>query len=296
MNAFNLKYDQPLFRPPSEAFSLILQITLGCSHNKCAFCEMYTDKKFKVRNIDDIIREVREISFLDNSYKKVFLADGDAMVLSTEKLKKILDTINEYLPKVRRISAYAKPKDLANKTVEELKLLNDAGLDLVYVGIESGDNELLKLINKGETFDSTVKGLQNAKAGGIRSSVMILNGLGGKKYSIQHAKNSAEVVNLTQPEYLSTLVLSFPYGLDHFKSRFAGEYEPMNSFDLIKEMRVFIENTNLEKSIFRSDHASNYLILKGVLSKDKQKILDSIDFALENPQNARLRPEWLRGL
>ncbi len=296
MNAFHLKYDQPLFRPPSEAFSLILQITLGCSWNKCAFCEMYTDKNFRVRDVDEVIKEIREISFLDNSHKKVFLADGDAMVLSTNKLKKVLDAVKEYFPKVRRVSAYAKPKDLANKSVEELKLLNEAGLDLVYVGIETGDNELLKLINKGETFESTVKGLQNAKAGGIKSSVMILNGLGGRKYSIQHAKNSAEVVNLTQPEYLSTLVLSFPYGMDHFKSRFNGEYQSMETMDLIKEMRVFIENINSENTIFRSDHASNYLILKGVLSKDKDKILNSIDAALENPQNARLRPEWLRGL
>ena len=296
MNFLPLKYEEPLFRPPSEAYSLILQITIGCSWNKCAFCEMYSKKKFKIRNTDEVIDEIKKVSLINNSFRKIFLADGDAIVLSANRLKKILDAINKYFPKVRRISAYAKPKNLATKSIEELKILKNAGLNLLYIGIETGDDELLNLINKNETFKSMADGLLKAKQVGIKCSVMILNGLGGKKYSLQHAKKSAELINLIQPEYLSTLVLSFPYGQSHYISRFSGDFIEMNTIDLIQEMRIFIENTDLKNTIFRSDHASNYLVLKGILSKDKEKILKNIDFVLNNPKNANLRPEWSRGL
>ena len=145
MDSFPLKYSEPVFRPPSEAYSLILQVTLGCSWNKCSFCEMYTSKKFKVRNPNDVIDEIKMLAPHSNSIKKVFLADGDAMMLTSAKLLNILSAIKKHLPKVRRISAYAKPKDLAAKSLQELKALKEAGLDLVYVGIESGDNEILKI-------------------------------------------------------------------------------------------------------------------------------------------------------
>ncbi len=296
MNYLPINYDTPLFRPPSEAYSLILQLTLGCSWNRCSFCEMYSTKKFKVRNPNDIIDEINQIASIDSSIQKIFLADGDAMVLSTPKLIKILDSINSNFPRIRRISAYAKPKDLSTKTINELKQLKDSGLSMVYVGIESGDNELLKLVNKGETFDSTVKGLLNAKNAGIKSSVMVLNGLGGQVYSEQHAINSAKVINITQPEFASTLVLSFPFGENHYKDRFNGEYKPMNTIELIKELKIFIETTELNSTVFRSDHASNYLVLKGILSKDKNKILNNIDFAINNIDKANLREEWQRGL
>ena len=296
MNLFPLKYEEPLFRPPSEAYSLILQITIGCSWNKCAFCEMYSKKKFRIRDPEEIIDEIKKVSLLDNSFRKIFLAAGDAMVLSAKKLKKILDAINKYFPKIRRISAYAKSKNLANKSIEDLELLKNAGLNLLYIGIETGDDELLKLINKDETFKTTANGILKAKQAGIKSSVMILNGLGGKKYSLQHAKKSAELINLIQPEYLSTLVLSFPFGQNHYIKRFDGEYISMNTIDLIKEMRIFIENTNLKNTIFRSDHASNYLVLKGILYRDKEKLLRNINFVLNNPKNAILRPESSRSL
>jgi radical SAM superfamily enzyme YgiQ (UPF0313 family) len=178
----------------------------------------------------------------------------------------------------------------------ELKKIREAGLKLIYVGIESGDDEVLRMVNKGETAASTTEGLIKARGAGVKSSVMILNGLGGKNYSRQHAFNSAKVVNAVQPEYLSTLVLSYPHGLEHFEKRFRGDFYPCEIPDLLQELKVFIGHTRLEQTVFRSDHASNYLILKGMLGRDKERMLDEIDTALKDPGGSGLRPEWMRGL
>jgi radical SAM superfamily enzyme YgiQ (UPF0313 family) len=289
-------YDEPLFRPPSEAYSLIFQITTGCAWNRCTFCEMYTKKRFRTKSFDEIKAEIRTAAGMNLGVKKVFLADGDAMVLSATKLLPILSEINSQLKGIRRISAYAKPKDLASKSLEELKALKAAGLELVYVGVESGDDEVLKHVNKGETFESTKEGLLKAKKAGIKLSLMILNGLGGKELSRQHAENSAKLLNVVQPEFASVLVLSFPYGEGHFKERFEGDFTVLNTKELIEEMRIFLINTNLEQTVFRSDHASNYLVLKGILGRDKEKLTAAVDRVLQNPNQAGLRKEWERGL
>ncbi|MCK4568841.1 MAG: radical SAM protein [Bacteroidales bacterium] len=293
---YQITYHEPLFRPPSEAYSLILQPTIGCSWNRCAFCEMYTTKKFSIRDIEEVKAEVRSVNEDGENVRKVFLADGNAMVLPLDYILELLGELRETFPKLIRVSAYALPKDLLAKTDEELSAIREAGLKLIYVGIESGDDEVLQMVNKGETHASTVEGLLKSKKAGIKSSVMILSGLGGKKYSRQHAENSAKVVNAIQPEFLSTLVLSYPHGMEHFKKRFKGDFEPCEIPDLLEELKIFISNTELEQSIFRSDHASNYLILKGTLGREKERMLQEIDAALENPGMAGLRPEWLRGL
>ncbi|MDM8159260.1 radical SAM protein [Labilibaculum sp. K2S] len=291
-----INYHEPLFRPPSEAFSLILQVTLGCAWNKCAFCEMYSSKNFTLRKDEDVFAEIDSLSAQANNIRKVFLADGNAMVLSFDKMSRLLDKLKSAFSRLTRVSAYAIAKDIEAKTDEELRILAEKGLKLLYVGIESGDNELLKAINKGENFESTSHALQRARKAGIKLSVMILNGLGGKKYSRQHALNSAKVVNEIQPEFLSTLVLSHPYGEDHFIKKFNGDFIPLNTIELIAEMKVFIENLELSQSIFRSDHASNYLILRGNFPRDKQEMLNRINGVLDDPANAQLRPEWMRGL
>lgn len=293
---FNRSYNEPLFRPPSEAYSLIFQITLGCSWNKCAFCEMYTSKKFKVKQEEEVFQEIEHISLRNNDIRKVFLADGNAMVLSTDKLLRILQKLHASFPQLNRVSAYARSMDLENKSVGELKKLKDAGLKIIYVGIETGDDELLKKINKGENSESISKNLLKAKEAGIKLSVMILTGLGGKKFSSNHAKYSASIVNKIQPEFLSTLVLSFPFGIDHFKSRFNADFEEMKPMDLLKEQFEFISQTDLNNVIFRSDHASNYLALKGILGRDKESMLHQLESALNNPLGSALREEWQRGL
>jgi len=295
-NNFPLQYNEPLFRPPSEADSLILQVTFGCTWNKCAFCEMYTSKTFKIKEEADIIKEIHSTAKVLPGVRKIFLADGNPMVLTTKKLLVILTAIHEAFPKVRRVSTYALPRDILSKSLEELKELKDAGLKLLYVGIESGDDDLLKMINKGETFTSTKEGLLKAKEAGIKLSVIILNGLGGTEYSNQHAVNSAKILNEIQPEFASSLVLSFPFGVEHFKKRFDGNFIPLDITGLLKEMKVFISHTELEATIYRSNHASNYLVLEGILPRNKQQFIDQINYAINNPDIANLREEWQRGL
>jgi radical SAM superfamily enzyme YgiQ (UPF0313 family) len=257
---------------------------------------MYTSKKFRVKKEADIFKEIEVFGEYSSNIRKVFLADGNAFVLSFDRLSRILDKLNESFSKLTRISAYALPKDILSKTDEELQILAKKGLKLLYVGIETGDNELLQRINKGETFESTSEALIKARKAGLKLSVMILNGLGGNKYTEQHAINSANVINAIQPEYLSTLVLSFPYGVDHFKNRFDGDFEELDKAELILEMGNFISHLQLENTIFRSDHASNYLILKGILNRDKEELLGRISQVLRDPVHANLRPDWMRGL
>ena len=288
---YPINYDEPLFRPPSEGNSLIIQVTLGCSWNKCAFCEMYTSKKFTVRNEIDIFEEIEAFAPYAQQIKKVFLADGDPLVLSTPRLLRILEKLRNTFPNLRRISTYASPNNINNKTNKDLKSLKNAGLTLLYVGIESGDNEVLEAIQKGETFDSTVAGLNKAKKSGIDCSVMIIIGVGGKLFSKQHAVNSAKILNATQTKFASTLVLTAYKGVEHYKNRYKGNFVELSTSELFKEMRVFMECLALDETIFRSDHASNSLVLKGILGRDKQKFMLQIDDAILHPngENVRIR-------
>jgi radical SAM superfamily enzyme YgiQ (UPF0313 family) len=293
-----LPYIEPVFRPPSEARSLILQVTNGCSWNRCTFCEMYTQpqKSFNLKPQDQIEQELEAAAGAGVPVRRIFLADGDAMTLSFRRLRLILLAIGHYLPDVQRVSSYCLPRNLKNKTAAELEELKSLGLRLYYVGCESGDNLVLERVNKGENFDSSLSALRKIKAAGAKSSVMILNGMGGKHYSMQHAVNSARLMNEAQPEYLSTLVVSFPAGADRYQAGFNGEFEPLDQRGLFQEMHCLLENLELENTIFRSDHASNYLVLKGTLNRDKPRLLQTVRNALERPGAANLRPEWMRGL
>ena len=293
-----IRYINPVFRPPSEAQSLILPVTNGCSWNKCTYCEMYTEpqKKFAVRDEQETLDSIRNCGAqYANQVQRVFLGDGDAMVLSTRRLMTLLAAIKEHLPKVRRISTYCLPSNVRNKTVPELQELREAGLSLAYIGAESGDDEVLRKVNKGETFASTRDALDKLGAAGITRSVMLLNGLGGPTLTRQHAENSARLANLTQPEFLATSVVSFPQGEERFRAGFP-EWEPLNQQELFAEMEQFIQALELKRTVFRSDHASNWLVLKGVLGAEKDRMLQEVRQAMHNPASAKLRPDWARGL
>jgi len=292
---FPIQYHEPLFRPPSEARSLILQITLGCSWNKCSFCEMYTSKHFTARKEEDIFNEIETFSPHADQIRRIFLADGDPLVLSTDRLLRILTKIKDIFPKLQRVSTYASPSNLARKSNDELKELYEAGLTLLYVGIESGDSQVLECIQKGETFETTIEGLNKSKAAGINSSVMLINGVGGQELTHQHAVNSAKVLNETQPKYASTLVLTAHKGMAHFQNRYKGNFVELTQAQLFTEMQTFIETLELKETIFRSDHASNNLILKGILGRDKQAFLDKIELAINQPESAGLRPKYFGG-
>lgn len=281
-----ITYDEPVFRPPAEAYSAIIQATLGCSWNKCAFCEMYSSKKFKTRPFENIKSEIRDVFNAYGSVKKVFLADGDAFVLSSSKLLEILQEINNQASnnglRIQRVSSYALPKNIISKTDQELKTLRENGLKLLYIGIETGDNELLRLINKGESYKTTLEGVQKAHNAGIDTSIMIINGLGGKKYSKQHSIESAKIITELSPKFLSSLTLSFPFGEEHFKSKFNGDYIQQSNIELFEELKLFISNIDSKNIIFRSNHVSNNLNLAGVLSKDKSRIINDIEFAIQS--------------
>ena len=293
-----MHYIEPLFRPPSEARSLILQVTNGCSWNRCTFCEMYTQpqKRFNFKPSEDIDRELAGVAAMRMPVRRIFLADGDAMTLSARRLKLILEAIRRHLPDVQRVSSYCLPRNLRHKTPDELAQLKDLGLNLFYVGCESGDDLVLDRVSKGETFATSLDALKKIKAAGSKSSVMILNGMGGMRYSEQHAKNSALLMNEAQPEYLATLVVSFPIGTERYQAGFRGEFEPLDQQGLFQEMEWLLETLDLENTIFRSDHASNYLVLKGTLNKDKPRLLETVRTAIRRPGAIPLRQEWQRGL
>lgn len=299
---YPLTYTEPVFRPPSEWKSLILQVTNGCSWNRCSFCEMYSaeNKKFKPKKIELIKQEILSIAQSGLPVGRVFLADGDAMMLPFNRLKEILQLIKQHLPQVTRVSSYCLPRNLTNKTVEQLSELQSLGLKLLYVGCESGDDKVLELIEKGETYASSLIALNKIKQAGMKSSVMILNGLGGPEFSKQHAINSARLMNEAQPDYLSTLVVSFPLGEARFAKAFTEhQYQPirlLNQLELFEEMELLLSELTLEKTVFRSDHASNYLVLKGILGRDKDKLVKTVQLALEQSASIPIRQEWQRGL
>jgi radical SAM superfamily enzyme YgiQ (UPF0313 family) len=289
-----VQYIEPLFRPPSEARSLIFQVTNGCSWNRCTYCEMYTDaqKKFRPRAEIEVLAEIRTCAQQGLEPRRVFLADGDALVLSMRRLRAILGEIKSSLPTVSRVSSYCLPANLKNKSDEDLLELAELGLKIIYVGAESGDDQVLQKIDKGETYTTTAEALIRASAAGIRTSVMILNGIGGKALSRQHALASARLANDTQPDYLATLVLTFYKGREKFEAGFDNHFEELDTVGLCEEMKTLIDATELENTIFRSDHVSNHMVLKGVLGKDKQRLLAQIDTSIAYFNN---HPEFDHG-
>ncbi|MEN9478781.1 MAG: hypothetical protein RLZZ298_176 [Pseudomonadota bacterium] len=293
-----IRYVEPVFRPPSEAESLILPVTDGCSWNQCTFCEMYTapQKAFAARKEDEVLESIRLTGQrYGDQVRRVFLADGDALVLPTRRLLNILEAIRTHMPAVRRVSSYCLPRNLRKKSQEEINELAAAGLKMVYVGAESGDDQVLAAVNKGESFKSTCEALDKFGLAGITRSVMILNGLGGKLFTRQHAENSARLANATQPEYLATLVVSFPGGEARYRAGFPA-WEPLSQHELFVEIAQFLSALELKRTVFRSDHASNWLVLKGTLGAEKERLLAQVRQAIEAPSAAGLRPNWARGL
>jgi radical SAM superfamily enzyme YgiQ (UPF0313 family) len=298
MLSWPVRYVKPVFRPPSETDSLILPITDGCSWNRCTFCEMYTSpqKQFRARDEGEVMETIRRCGDrFGTEIKRVFLADGDATVMPTRRLLAVLEAIHKHLPSVRRISSYCLPRNLRKKSLVEVKALAEAGLSMVYVGAESGEDEVLAKAHKGETFESTRDALAKLGDAGIRRSVMILNGLGGTTLTAKHSANSARLMNETQPEYLSTLVVSFPKGEDRFRESFP-DWASLDQHGLFLEMEAFLSALELRRTVFRSDHASNWLALKGTLGIDKERLLGELRQAINNPGAAPLRPAWARGL
>lgn len=286
-------YSYPLYRPPSEANSLIIQITDGCSHNKCRFCTMYKDKPFKVKDYDEIEEHIISLKSIYGEKDKIFLADGNALCLSTDKIIKILSLIKEEFPNTKRISAYGGPKDLLNKSVDELKRIYDAGLTLLYVGLESGDDRVLEGVGKGVNQQQLIEGCLKAKEAGYSLSVMLISGLGGQRLSKVHAHNSAMAISAIKPDFLSFLSLLLEDSRIEDELHNAYGFTELSPKEVLEETLLFIQAVDLDDTIFRMNHASNYLSLKGELNKDKSRLIEEIERAL---LQSNYKSSYLRGL
>jgi radical SAM superfamily enzyme YgiQ (UPF0313 family) len=289
-----LGYDYPLYRPPSEANSNIFQVTLGCSFNKCSFCNMYRTKEYSERPWEEIKNEIDIVSKSFPQTERIFLADGDAINLSTEKLVQILDYVKEKFPNLARISCYAMPKNLLQKSPDELTLLNSKGLDMLYIGIETGNDILLKKITKGATSKSIIDACNRAKKSGFIISCMIILGIGGKKYSMEHMKETARVVSDVSPNFLAALTLIIEDGVyDEFMKKFSEPFETLDDTMILNELELLLNNINpISPIVFRANHASNVYSIGGNLPEDKEKMLAVVKSLKEHPE--LLKPKVLR--
>jgi len=289
-----LGYDYPLYRPPSEANSIIFQVTLGCSFNKCSFCNMYRTKEYSERPWEEIKSEIDIVSKSFPQTERIFLADGDAINLSTEKLVQILDYIKKKFPNLARISCYAMPKNLLQKSPDELTLLNSKGLDMLYIGIETGNDILLKKITKGATSKSIIDACNRAKKSGFIISCMIILGIGGKKYSMDHMKETARVVSDVSPNFLAALTLIIEDGVyDEFMKKFSEPFETLDDTMILNELELLLNNINpISPIVFRANHASNVYSIGGNLPDDKEKMLAVVRSLKEHPE--LLKPKVLR--
>ncbi|WBW50280.1 radical SAM protein [Peptoniphilus equinus] len=288
-----MNYYGNVFRPPSEARSLIIQATIGCSHNRCTFCYMYKDEPFIIRDVDEIIADLETEARYFPYYERVFIADGDALIIPTDKLVRLLDYIRENMPNVKRVASYATAKDINLKTDAELKMLHDHGLEMLYIGFESGDPEILEDINKGLTYEDYVKTMAKCKTAGFQTSVTIIAGLGGRAKWEQNALGTARLITDTKPDYVSYLTVRLYGNTELYRDWQQGIFEMPSPEEILYEMRRFLEHVDSEGTVFRSNHASNYVLLGGTLNRDVPDLLDAIDDTLEKKN---FRPGMMRRL
>jgi len=290
-----VRYEEPVFRPPSEADSYILQATIGCSWNACTYCDMYRGKSYRVRDLDETLADVASArAAYGAGLDKIFVADGDALGMDLARWETILSSCNEAFPRLRRVSAYATAINLLEKTPEELRRLHELGLTLLYIGPESGDDTTLKRIAKGASFDDHVEAARRAREAGIKLSAIFLLGAGGTERSDEHATGSARLATAMDPRFVSLLTLTVIPGTPIAKLESSGRFTLPAIDGLLRELRTFIAEAQPTDAIFRTNHASNYLPLSGRLPRDRERLLDLLDAALGG--HIPLRPDWARGL
>lgn len=289
-----MRYEGLVYRPPSEARSLIVQVTIGCAHNKCTFCTMYKDKQFRVRKKEEVLEDFQmAYDTYGDRIRRIFLADGDALIVRTPDLLDILNFIREKFPSTERVTSYGTPGDILRKSEEELKSLARAGLDMVYMGAESGDAVTLERINKGVTREEIIEAGQKLRRCGIRSSITLISGLGGRERKREHAVESAKLISAIKPDYVGFLTLMLDESTEIYRQIQAGEMELLTPEEVVEEMRLFLTNVDSQGTVFRANHASNYVILKGNLNEDIEEMLQRLD---EVEKDGKYRPERVRGL
>ncbi len=290
-----MKYEGAVFRPPSEAYSLIIQVTIGCAHNRCSFCAMYKNERFRIRQLGEIIEDLKIARATYQRVERIFLADGDALSIPYVKLAEILVKVKEIFPECQRVGIYATPKDILRKSPEELQELRKLGLGILYMGLESGSEQILKEIKKGATAQEMVEAGQKAVASGIQLSITVISGLGGKKNWREHAIKTGEVLSAIDPHYVGLLTLMLVEGTEMKKQVDQGQMELLSPTEVMLETKLMLEHLNVSNCVFRSNHASNYVSLRGTLPQDQDSLIRGIDSILADGDFS-YRHELLRGL
>jgi radical SAM superfamily enzyme YgiQ (UPF0313 family) len=286
-------YEGTVYRPPSEATSLILQATIGCSHNTCTFCVSYLDKKFRIKSLKEMEHDIKAVLPYYRGTERIFLADGDALAIPAPQLLELLALLKKNFPKLGRASIYGSPGNIRKKTLEELKALKAAGLGIIYIGLESGSDTILRAVKKGSLSNDMITAAKKVKEAGIPLSVIWILGLGGKGRSDEHARETARVLNAMDPEYAGALTLMVVEPAPICKEVESGRLTLLDPKESLLELRRVVEKLELSNCVFRVNHASNYASIRGTLPQDKQKILAQIDDALGQSD---YKPEWMRGL
>jgi radical SAM superfamily enzyme YgiQ (UPF0313 family) len=289
-----MHYEGNIIRPPSEANSILLQITVGCSRNKCSFCGTYVGERFRIKSDEIIMEDIAFAAACCKNQRRVFLCDGDALIVPQKRLLGILGEIRRQLPWVTRVGLYANAKSLEMKTRDELKTLRENGVGIAYMGLETGDDVTLKNINKGATAEKMIQMGRKARDAGIKLSITVLTGIAGRERSLVHARETGRVLSAIDPEYVGALSLMLIPGTPLHKDYVAGRFPLLEPEEMLQELRTMIEHTEISRGLFHANHASNYLPIKARLPKDKAATLKRIDAALEG--RVPLKPEWLRGL
>ncbi|MBN2536989.1 radical SAM protein [candidate division WOR-3 bacterium] len=289
-----MRYEGNIFRPPSEARSLLVQATVGCSHNRCAFCAMYRDKRFRVRPLEEVLEDVRSARrHYGPGLRRAFICDGNALVLPNRYLVSLLEELAGSFPELQRVGVYANARDIAGKTVPELDELVRHRLTMFYLGLESGSDRVLARMDKGATADEMVSAVNKAQAAGMKSSVIYLLGLGGRQDWREHALASAQAVSAMNPNYLSALTVTVVPGTPLAAMLESGEFELPSPEEFALELKLFLENLAVRATVFRSNHASNYVPLAGRLPRDRDRLVAELESAIAHH---RFKPEYLRGL
>ena len=291
-----MKYEGDIIRPPSEAHSLLLQVTVGCSHNRCTFCPSFKDKRFRIKSLEEIDEDLQYAARRVHGVERLFLCDGDALIIPQPRLLAILDAIRARLPGVRRIGTYANAKSIRKKSVEELRELKARGLSIVYLGIESGNEEILRTIDKGATYDRIVEAARRVKEAGITLSVTVLLGIGGVEKSKEHARDTARILTDVVPDFAGVLTVMVVPGTPLHEDARAGRLVLPGTFDLLKELGVIVSQARFTNCFFTANHASNYLPIRARMPGEQEKVARLIEDIVRRGDASRLRPEFLRGL